>query len=71
MSLHPQEIADALKLHDQALDSKCHKSREVKGKGHLPALVQQRVIFDVVVVEVIGERVKAMPVVSALKQDCR
>ncbi len=36
----------------------------------MPALVKKAVVLDVIVIEIIGERVKPVPIVSALEKNC-
>lgn len=69
MQFHPHEAVDALKFHSEAFHAESNKRREIEGERLLPALVQQSVILDVVLIEVIRERIEAVPVVAALKKN--
>ena len=72
VQFHFDKAADASQLHDKSFHAKGDKRREIERKRRLPAAVQHAVIFDVVQVEVIGERVEtAMHVVAALKKNSR
>ena len=70
VSLDFNEAVDALKLRCQALDAKRYKFRQIEGQRLPPTLMQKRVIFQVMLVEVAGQRVQPVSIVSALKQHC-
>src|SRR5579864_8106786 len=70
VQLHFDKAADASQLHDKSFHAKGDKRSEIEGRRRLPAAVLHALIFDVVLVEVVGERVEAtVNVVSALKKD--
>lgn len=67
VEFHLHKAADALKLHGQSFDAEGNKLRQIKWRWLLPATVKKSVVLEVIQIEVIGERVKAVTVVSALK----
>ena len=69
MQFHAHEAVNALKFRYQSLHAESNKWREIEWKRLLPALMEKRVVLDIVLIEVVRECVKAVAVISPLKED--
>jgi len=70
IQFHPDEAVDTLEFHRHAFHAESYKLCQIEWERHLPALMKKAVVLDVVVVKIIGERVKPVSIVSALKKNC-
>jgi hypothetical protein len=68
VKLEFQKSVNVLKLNGQALHTEGNKQGQIERERLLPALVQQGVVFRVVLVEIAPKSIEAVSVVPSLKK---